>query len=433
MMNPSLEAERALLGAVFLSPAIISQLIVTPSDFTDTRHQLIFQAMQDLTQDGMEVDVVSMFQRLAKHESSLVYMTELSGVAATSRHFKTYERMVLENTQKANMVKKIQRFIHTDDDEDYEDLIQSAKEVRTFSAKVERSLLDDMTDIYESLFFDQASERNMPFGFGALDELTGGMHGGELIIIGARPSVGKTAFALNVGLKAAEQGMLTDIFSIEMTRKALIKRLISNVGNLNNFMWHNPFAAFSDVEKAKVVNCIAYIDKLPLCINEQNPLYLEDIEKQIIQTKENNPDKSKHVVIIDYLQLMEMRKEYSTKTLEIQKITSSLKQMAKNYDVAILLLSQLSRSSAQREDKRPQLHDLRDSGAIEQDADIILFLHREDYYNAEAENDGCIEVIVRKHREGATGTIQLAFVKEYSKFVNLEVRYDRNQEVSNGN
>lgn len=424
MINPSIEAERALLGAVFLSPEIVSQLIVVESDFSDARHQLIYKAMQELAQDGMDIDIVSMFQRLAKHDSSLVYMTELSGAAVTSRNFKTYERMVLENSQKTKMVQKIKRFMETDDDDDYDNMIEEAKGLQSFSAKVTRTVMEDMTDIYESLFFDQTDKLNMSYGFKALDDLTGGMHGGELIVVGARPSVGKTAFALNVGLNAAEKGILTDVFSIEMTRKSLLKRLISQVGNLNNFMWHNPFAAFSDEEKAKVVNCIAYIDKLPLFINEQNPLYLEDIERQIIQTKENNPDQSKHIVIIDYLQLMGTRKEYGTKTLEIQKITSSLKQMAKNYDVAIILLSQLSRNVTQREDKRPQLSDLRDSGAIEQDADIITFLHREDYYSHESENDGTIEIIVRKNREGSTGTVQLAFIKEYSKFVNLEIRYD---------
>ncbi|MBC2285869.1 AAA family ATPase [Listeria booriae] len=424
MINPSIEAERALLGAVFLSPEIVSQLIVVESDFSDVRHQLIYKAMQELAQDGMDIDIVSMFQRLSKHDSSLVYMTELSGAAVTSRNFKTYERMVLENSQKTKMVQKIKRFMETDDDDDYDNMIEEAKGLQSFSAKVTRTVMEDMTDIYESLFFDQANQLNMSYGFKALDDLTGGMHGGELIVVGARPSVGKTAFALNVGLSAAEKGILTDIFSIEMTRKSLLKRLISQVGNLNNFMWHNPFAAFSDEEKAKVVNCIAYIDKLPLFINEQNPLYLEDIERQIIQTKENNPDQSKHIVIIDYLQLMNTRKEYGTKTLEIQKITSSLKQMAKNYDVAIILLSQLSRNVTQREDKRPQLSDLRDSGAIEQDADIITFLHREDYYSHESENDGTIEIIVRKNREGSTGTVQLAFIKEYSKFVNLEIRYE---------
>lgn len=423
MIDAKIEAEKAVLGSILFDDSIISQLKLLPEHFHEGFNRSCYAAMQELNRSGESIDVVTLFSKM-NDPAGLITLTELSASVPSARNVYHYEKIVLEKHQEEMILNLSMKYANTADIDDYIKLVDSAKLVQNFALSEQRTVKDDMLDIYESLYEETSNNIGIAasFGFKDLDKLVGGIKGGDLMVVGARPSMGKTAFALNVALNASEKGVIVDVFSIEMTRKSLLKRLISMTAWLNSQCWHNPYKYFSDNDKKKVMDSIAYIDNLPLFINEQNPLTTEDIEKQIISTKSKFNDDKKHIVVIDYLQLMRTSKAYQNKVIEIGEITRELKSISKRHNVGIILLSQLSRGVEQRQDKRPMMADLRESGAIEQDADIIAFLYRNDYYDRDESSDGLVEIIIAKNREGAVGDVQLAFIKEYSKFVNLEMR-----------
>ncbi|EUJ56438.1 replicative DNA helicase [Listeria fleischmannii] len=422
MIGAKFEAEKALLGSILLDPAVITQLKIVPDNLTEGFHRSCYRVMQQLNQAGEVIDVVSLYNRMNSPDG-LIQLTELAGSVPTAKHILHYEKIILERCQEEKMMHYAQKYVSSADTRDFEELVAQAQHVQGFAIDEQRNVQDDLIDIFDSLYTEQDEyEGAIQFGFKELDKLTGGAKKGDFIIIGARPSVGKTAFALNLALLMAKKEILTDVFSIEMTRKSLLRRLISAEGNLPTHAWYNPTQMFSNKQKEIAGMSVGTISDKPIFINEMNPLTTEDVERQIIQTKKIHGENKRHVAIIDYLGLMETKKQFMNETLKIADITKSLKRLAKKHNMPIILLSQLSRTLMSRQDKRPMLSDLRDSGAIEQDADMIIFLHREDYYDREAESDGTMDVIVAKNREGATGDIKLAFIKEYSKFVNLEMR-----------
>ncbi len=245
------------------------------------------------------------------------------------------------------------------------------------------------------------------------------MQSGDLIIIAARPSVGKTAFALNLAKSHCQSGGCTSFFSLEMNDKQLLQRMLSAQSNVNAAKWKNPKAFFTEEDYQKVSRGMGYLDKWNLYIEDQSEQSVLSIRSAIRKNMRQHPN-LKHLVIIDYLQLIRLEGKVDRHDLAIGQITKALKAMAREFKIPIVLLSQLSRGVEQRKDKRPIMSDIRDSGCVEQDADIVCFLYRDDYYERETGNRNVVEAIIAKHRNGPVGTVKMGFIKEYGKFINLE-------------
>lgn len=269
----------------------------------------------------------------------------------------------------------------------------------------------------------------IPTGYDDLNRMTAGLQEGDLIIIGARPSMGKTAFVLNIAFHAASAHTATGIFSLEMGEEQLLKRMISSTGNIDATKLKNPKKLCNLKDWEKISQAMGLINDLPLEIYDKANVTMQEIYAKTRKLKRKYPNK-KVLIAIDYLQLIVCDpKHRGNRMQEIGEISRKLKLMARELNVCVVALSQLSRAVESRQDKRPLLSDLRENGQIEQDADLIAFLYREDYYDRETENKNITEIILAKQRNGPVGVVELAFIKEFSKFVNLERKFNHQQEA----
>ncbi|MGX6441822.1 replicative DNA helicase [Neobacillus sp. K501] len=262
---------------------------------------------------------------------------------------------------------------------------------------------------------DKGEFSGVDTGFPLLNGMLNGLQNGDLIIIAARPSVGKTALALNLAKNCCKDGGTVDFFSLEMPSKQLIKRLLSDISNVDGSKWKNSYRYFNGNDYERAVHAVGLLDNWNLHIHDEPRQTVADIRAAIQKTKREHPD-GNHLVIIDYLQLITQTKRFERHDLAVGNITRELKQIARQYEVPIILLSQLSRGVEQRMDKRPVMSDLRDSGSIEQDADVIMLLSRDEFDQVNSEKSEQINVNIAKHRNGPVGVIKLAFEKNYSRF-----------------
>lgn len=436
----NVEAEQAVLGSIFRSPDAVIEAMeyVEPRDFYRRNHQLIFQAMVDLNENNATIDALTIANQLDKKGQledvgGRQYLAELAVSAPTSRNLSFYAQIVEEKSI-------LRRLIDTADNISKKSYKQS-DEVADIIDEAERDILqvagnrnaqgfqhignviqDNLVDI-DQLFKNDEQITGLSTGYQELDNITAGLHSDELIIIAARPGVGKTAFALNL---AQNIGTKTDetvaIFSLEMSSSQLVNRMLCaegtidannlRTGNLTDEEWDNLIIAAGSLSEANV-----YIDDTP-------GIRTAEIRAKCRRlAKENN---GIGLIVIDYLQLIEGSSGKENRQQEVSEISRQLKRLAKELSVPVVALSQLSRSVESRQDKRPILSDLRESGSIEQDADIVGFLYREDYYRDEdgeeedeSASDNIVEVIIEKNRSGARGTIELLFLKEYNKFSSI--------------
>jgi replicative DNA helicase len=288
----------------------------------------------------------------------------------------------------------------------------------------EGSIKNDLVELYIEFETPKGDITGIPTGFTELDQMTAGLQKQDLIIIAARPSVGKTAFCLNIAEGVAKQNQYAvGIFSLEMGRKQLLKRMISSNGRIYSQNVRRS-KIVGDNEWTKLSCAMGEIGNMNLKIFDKPGIRVNEIWSKVRKMKREFEGKD-ILIIIDYLQLITGNEKHrGNRTQEISEISRMLKHMARELDVCVIALSQLSRAVEQRQDKRPMMSDIRESGQIEQDADVIGFLYRDDYYDKESENKNIIEIIIGKQRNGPTGTVQLAFLKEYGLFLNLEKRYD---------
>jgi replicative DNA helicase len=422
--------EQALLSCLLKKGDLIKEVALTVDYFDYVSHKKIFEAMRRLEKKDIPIDIVSVNTELGQELIFLggsEYLSDLYNIITQEDNFKTYERYVLEEFK----IRKTKELLKQTDEvyspKDIEKLQQTMSEVSELLEQgqdKEFNLVETLYDLNEDVETVKEGINGIPTGFTDLDHLLDGLSEEELIILGARPSVGKTAFALALTNNACLNGDFVDFFSLEMSDKSLLTRMICSIGNINSMKIKNAKKRFNDDDwkSYRTAQGIVSNFKKNLAIHDKSKINVQEIRSKVKQSIRRFPDK-RHLVVIDYLTLIQGsgRKE---RHLEVGEISRNLKRMARDLKVPILLLSQLSRGVEQRQDKRPMLSDIRDSGEIEQDADKILFLHREDYYDKETENKNIIEVIVSKNRNGSLGTAQMAFVKEYNKFVNLETRYD---------
>lgn len=441
-----IEAEQAVLGAIFLdADSIIDAMeIIEPQDFYRRSHQIIFQAMIQLIDRNESIDLITLKAEIEKSNSledigGLTYLTELSQASPSAASIAYYAKIVDDKATLRNLIQTASRIVTKgfEQDEDVQSIVdQAEKSILEVSEKRNSNGFQSIADVLNRTIenIDQLAQNNeeitgLPTGYAALDKMTAGLQKEELIILAARPAVGKTAFALNI---AQNVGTKTDrsvaIFSLEMGAESLVNRMLCaegsieashlRTGQLSEEEWRNLIVAMGSLSNASI-----YIDDTP-------GIKISEIRarcRKLAQEKGNLG-----LILIDYLQLIEGTGR-ENRQQEVSEISRQLKKLAKELKVPVIALSQLSRGVEQRQDKRPVLSDIRESGSIEQDADIVAFLYRDDYYQREGDeedggeepqNNNVIEVIIEKNRSGARGTVELLFIKEYNKFSSLSPRVE---------
>ncbi len=434
-----LDAERALLGAMLLSSDVQNEALtrLTSEDFFRTAHQTIFTAMSNLAARNITFDYLSLADQLTsmgKLEAigGRDYLIDLSTAVPTTAFWERYADIVARLSTYRRLIAVGTKIVALGYEvpEDETETISDAEDA-LFNVTNER-LTNNFSSLSEQLaptfaHFEQLAVQGgkvagVPTGFAKLDELTTGLRGGDLIILGARPSVGKTAFALNLAVASAQAGTSVSVFSLEMGIADLTARILSSEALVNS--WSLRSGKIKDTDWEAITQAMAKLDPLDIAIDDSPSLNIMELRakaKRRLHDIEGNK-----LIIIDYLQLMQpARRNSESRQVEISEISRGLKVLAKDLNVPIIALSQLSRGIETRDDKRPMLSDLRESGSLEQDADIVLFLDRNTKLSEDElqEENQEAKLIVAKHRNGPTGVIPLSFIRKYTKFVSVAPSY----------
>mgnify|MGYP000705401753 FL=1 len=434
IMPNSLEAEQSVIGSMLMDKqAIISASeILSADDFYHRQYGIMFQAMVDMNNAAKPVDIVTLQEALKEKDvpqevSSLEFVGELVRAVPTSANVKYYCNIVKENSMKRKLIRVT---------EEIENECYAGKEsLESVLDKTEHDIFallssrtgGDYVPIRQVVMnalekIEKASQQDgnvtgIPTGFIDLDYRTAGLQPSDLVLIAARPSMGKTAFVLNIAQYVAfHENMCTAIFSLEMSKEQLVNRLFSLESRVDAQALRT--GNLSDADWAKLVEGAGIIGDSELIIDDTPGISISEMRSKCRKYKLEHDLK---LIIIDYLQLMSgSGRSTDSRQQEISDISRSLKALARELNVPVLALSQLSRAVEQRPDHRPMLSDLRESGAIEQDADVVMFIYRDDYYNKDTELKGISEIIIAKQRNGPIGTVNLAWLPEYTKFANLE-------------
>lgn len=416
-------SEQAVLGAIFIAPELIKECSLETEHFFEKRHQIIFQTMHNLEQVDTPPDLVAVVTSLGdtlEQVGGVAYLSDLMNAVATTSNFKHYEELVLEAFRKREAIKRAQQFHDEANDETISSLITELQHIQELTIKKKhRTKKEILMDVVATLNEQTDEMTGRPSGIIDLDKMTGGWQKQDLIIVGARPSVGKTAFALHMGAMNCRKGGITTFFSLEMPDKQLAIRWINSEGRIDGMKWKNPTKLFTATDYSQAVQAIAAIEKWDFEMIDNPSLKVAEIRSKLSEIKRRYPDRD-HLVIIDYLQLIHpSSKREENRQQEVSAISRSLKAIARELDLPIIALSQLSRKVESRQVKRPMMSDIRESGSIEQDADVVAFLYRDDYYESDSDQPNKIEIILAKQRNGPIGTVEALFEKEYGRFGNL--------------
>ena len=435
----SLEAEVSVLGAVLLSNDALNQAmeILRPEDFYDLRHRSIFDVMSNLSSDNRSVDVVTVAEGLKKggqldKMGGAAYLASLDAAVATAAGVADHARIVKNYSISRQLIERATDIV-TDSFQtgaDVDELLDRAErsifEVAESRIRQDfsplRQLVSESFKHIEHLVDNPGRVTGVTTGFIDLDNLLAGFQPSDLIIVAARPSMGKTALALNMALSAASRDQVgVGIFSLEMGREQLAMRLLCSEAKVPSERVRTGFISESDWPK--LTDGAGALAEAPIWIDDTPGL---DVLEMRAKARRLKKEHDVGLVVIDYLQLMQSRNKTERREQEISEISRSLKAMAKELKIPVIALSQLNRQVESRPNKRPMLADLRESGAIEQDADVILFIYRDEFYNRAEDNPlkGIAEIIVGKHRNGPTGEVKLRFNGRFTKFEDLDQRYD---------
>lgn len=426
------ESEQIVLGAILLENDLINDCKLVSVNFYEKKHQELYTVMKELDEKGLPIEPTSIFEHVGKGKEKRVgglsYIMELLNTAFTTSSFGYHQDLIIEYYKKRKVVEIMQKAVHNvwdlDADETMRNVVESVSQLEEQDVDEDDGHISKiLVETYEWMIKDHGGISGAPTGFFELDNLTNGWQRQDLVIIGGRPSMGKTALCVQALMNYAEnkgKGGPSAIFSLEMQNRALALRMISNVGHIDGKIMKNPAEFFKPEDWKKSTNAFGQLGNLPLHLFDKAGVNMAYIREKLRMMKRLYP--GQHIVVmIDYLQLIQGDPKYKgNRTQEISEISRSLKRLARELDLTIIALSQLSRNVESRQDKRPMLSDLRESGQLEQDADVIAFLYRDDYYDKETDMQNILEVIVAKQRNGPIGVANLAFVKEFSKFVNIK-------------
>ena len=435
----SMEAEQSVIGSMILDrdAILVASEILTSDDFYQKQYGIIFDAMVELCNEGKPVDLVTLQNRLKEKElppdiSSMEYVRDLISAVPTSANVKYYANIVSEKAVLRRLIKANEEIANTCylEKENTEVILEEA-EKKLFNilqrrnneeyVPIQQVVLNAINNIEKASKL-KGSVTGIPTGFVDLDYKTSGMHPSDLVLIAARPSMGKTAFVLNIAqYMAFKKNKAVAIFSLEMSKEQLVNRLFSLESQVDAQSLRTGNMKDSDWEK--LIEGAGIIGQSKLIIDDTPGISISELRSKCRKYKlEHGLD----IIIIDYLQLMtgSVGRSSESRQQEVSDISRQLKGLARELNVPVVSLSQLSRAVESRPDKRPMLSDLRESGAIEQDADVVMFIYRDEYYNKDSEFKKQAEIIIAKQRNGPVGTVNLAWLGEYTKFANLSRQED---------
>ena len=428
----NLEAERCVLGAVLIHNAAFNQAaeLIDADDFFRDAHRRVFDKMVDLNERGEVIDFVTLKNELARSGEldgvgGPAYIAGLVDGVPRSTHVEYYAQIVKEKSTRRKIIFAANEILETAyTGEGEADTVLDSAEQKIFriaddSIHTGFVALHDLVEAsHTNIDKLQAGEgvvTGVPSGFVDLDKLTRGFQAADLVLVAARPSMGKTALVLNI---AQHLGVNTDmtvgVFSLEMSKEQLFMRMLTTEAGVDSHKFRGGFLGQRDYDA--LAEALTRLDAAKVFIDDSASIGVLEMRAKARRLKAEH---GLHLVVIDYLQLMTGRGRFDNRTQELASISRSLKGLAKELDVPVVALSQLSRAPEGRSDRRPQLSDLRESGALEQDADLVLFIYREEQYDPTPENENLAEIIIGKQRNGPTGVVRLAFLKQCTKFANL--------------
>lgn len=429
----SLEAEQSVLGAMILNKEAINTAIeqLHPDDFYKEANKEIFQAIIELFNRNEPVDIVTLSEELRKRGTleslgGVTYLAELSGGVAITSNVKYYCDIVEEKSILRRLIKSCDDIMAKsyEGSEEVNSIIEEAEKNifditqgrhREGFAPIKQVLLDSFTKI-EEMAAHQGELTGLTTGFIDIDQKLSGMQSSDLILLAARPSMGKTALGINIATNSAiKADASVAIFSLEMSKEQLVQRMISSVSHVD--LQKIISGKLDEDEWIRIIDAMGPLSQAKIFIDDTAGISLTEMKAKCRRLK---IEKGLDLVVIDYLQLMQSDGRQENRQQEISAISRGLKALAKEMDCPVIALSQLSRAPELRSDHRPILSDLRESGAIEQDADVVLFLYRDEYYHEDSDKKNIGEVIIAKHRNGPTGIVELVWKKEFTKFLNKE-------------
>jgi len=432
--NPpqNISAEQAALGSMLLQEGAIlhSVDILKPEDFYRKSHQIIFRCIIDLFEKSRGVDLVTLTEELNKRNlleevGGVTYLTNLINSVPTAANIEYYVKIIEEKAILRNLINNATKIISMgyEEKEDGKVLLDKAEHLifevsqRNLGQSFVpiKEILQDSFEKIEDLYHREEFITGVPSGFDEFDDITTGFQSSEFIVIAGRPAMGKTAFCMNIAQFASiSKSIPVAIFSLEMSKSQLVQRMLCSEARVDAHNLRKGRLAESDWPTLSMA--AGRLASAPIFIDDSSGITCLEIKAKARRLKAQF---NLGLVIIDYLQLIQSAGRIENRQQEITEISRSLKGLARELNVPIIAVSQLSRAVEQRIERRPRLSDLRESGAIEQDADLVVFIYREDYYKPKTEKKGIAEVIISKQRNGPTGKVELTFIKEYAKFENL--------------
>lgn len=427
----SIEAELSVLGAMMLKKEAVTQAIelLRSDEFYRQAHRVVFEAMESLVREGEPVDIVTVTESLRKsglleQVGGITFLANLTNSVPSTANLAHYAKIVKEkailrslidvSTEIAGMAYEGSEDIAVQLDGAEQKILAIAGGRTTGAFTPIKDVVFDAMDRVNQLAQSKGGITGLSTGLATLDSVTRGLQKSDLIIVAARPAMGKTAFVLNLATHVALQGGTVAFFSLEMPREQLMHRIFCAEGQID--ATHLARGELDEEEWSRLVKVADRMIKTNLYFDDTSSTTVMDIRTRARRLK---AERGLDLIAIDYLQLIQAPGRAENRTLAVAEMTRSLKVLARELSVPIIVLSQLSRATEGRSDKRPMLSDLRESGSIEQDADIVMFLYREDYYNQDTENANITELSIAKHRNGATDTVKIFFQKEYTRFRDL--------------
>ena len=425
----SVESEQSILGSILLDKDAIITVAetITPTDFYKDAHRIIYESMMALNNKNEPIDMVTLTDELRKRGylddiGGVTYLTSLSTIVPTTSNVKYYADIVKEKSVLRQLIKASNDIINLGygSGESAENVLDFA-EKKIFDISQERTnddfkpinqVLMDTYDMIESIYSNKSDVTGVTTGFKDLNKKINGLQRTDLILVAARPAMGKTAFALNLVQNAAIKGNASvAVFSLEMSKEQLAQRMVAAQSNVE--LKKMKTGTLNDADWPRIISAMAVMSDAKIFIDDTPGIKINELRSKCRKLK---MEQGLDLVMIDYLQLMESDSKNESRQQEISKISRSLKILAKELDCPVVALSQLSRAPEQRADHRPVLSDLRESGAIEQDADIVMFLYRDEYYHSDSEKKDLAEIIIAKNRHGETGSVELVWMGSIQRF-----------------
>lgn len=412
-------AEKAFLGSILKENYLLKDTVIKQDYFEDNRHKELFKIMLDFNHKRKNVDIISL-STLVNLESfgGISYLNELLSFANIEK-FEEYEDLIIESwkqREKRNILNKASL-----NDWEINKVIGALDQINETKLDDHTSISDALKIMYEAPWEEKAIKKGVPTGLKILDSMTNGFQDSELTIIAARPSMGKTDVLIHFAKQAGWQGYLPCIFSLEMPEEKITDRLIASTGRFNRMKMRNPFRDLTDSQKNEWSLTIGRVGDTNIQIFDDSGQSVSEIRAKTRKMIHSFPDR-KPIIFIDYLTLIRPVEFYGgNANLQVSEISRDLKAMAKDLKCPVVTLAQLSRSVESRQDKRPMMSDIRDSGSVEQDADLIMFLYREKYYNPESDNK-TLEIITRKNRNGPVGTVYTRYNEHTGEILDADPR-----------